>query len=123
MKIIFSGDICFRGLLFDDAQKCEKALEDVLPRFKSSDFRIANPETPMADSRKHMPIKKSGSNIISSKDNITFLKVLGIDAVTLTARKDTRFITKSPYFTAWVIFSSKAQKKEQEQILGTMAIR
>ena len=83
MKIIFTGDICFRDLSFDDAQKCKSALEDVLPRFKNSDFIIANLETPMADPGKHKPIKKSGPNIISLPHNITFLKILGVDAVTL----------------------------------------
>ena len=64
MKILFTGDINFRGLLLD-SEKSEKIISSVKPYFEKSDFNIVNLETPLADKEKHAPIEKSGPNLIS----------------------------------------------------------
>ena len=81
MKILFTGDINFRGLLLD-SEKSEKIISSVKPYFEKSDFNIVNLETPLADKEKHAPIEKSGPNLISPPENIVYLNTLGVDVVT-----------------------------------------
>ena len=83
MKLIFTGDINFRGLEGVDYEKCREIISEVKPYFEKCDFSIVNLETPLADKEKHIPIYKSGPNLISSPENIVFLKALGIDATSL----------------------------------------
>lgn len=83
MKILFTGDINFRGkenLTFEESQKI---LAQVLPYANEVDFVIPNLECPLADIDKHEPIKKSGPNLICDLENICFLKALNAEAVTL----------------------------------------
>lgn len=83
MKILFTGDINFRGIVNPTYERCRGVFEEVLPYFNSADFRILNLETPLADKDKYPPIKKSGPNLICDPENIVFLKTLGADLCTL----------------------------------------
>lgn len=83
MKLIFTGDINFRGFELLDFASCAEILSEVKPYFENVDFRVVNLETPLADKAKHAPIYKSGPNLISSPENIVFLKALGADIATL----------------------------------------
>lgn len=83
MKLLFIGDINFRGkehLTFEEA-KC--ILSEVQPYLDMADFRIPNLETPLADKNKQQPIKKSGPNLVCHPGNIMFLQALGASAVIL----------------------------------------
>lgn len=81
MKLLFTGDINFRGKDNVTFEESEKILTEVLPYAKKSDFVIPNLECPLADKEKHKPIKKSGPNLICAPENICFLKALNTDAV------------------------------------------
>ena len=83
MKLLFTGDINFRGKDNVTFKESEKILTEVLPYAKKSDFVIPNLECPLADKEKHKPIKKSGPNLICAPENICFLKALNTDAVTI----------------------------------------
>lgn len=83
MKLLFTGDINFRGFSELNLQMCDDILVEVLPYFESVDFRIVNLETPLADKEKHTPIKKSGPNLICAPSNILLLETLNIDVCTL----------------------------------------
>ncbi|MGM9626032.1 MAG: CapA family protein, partial [Eubacteriales bacterium] len=83
MKLIFTGDLNFRGYRQITEAQCSDILGDVLPYVRDADFRIVNLETPLADEKHHTPIKKSGPNLISAPENVIFLQALGADAVTL----------------------------------------
>ena len=61
MKLLFTGDINFRGLKEPIPETCADTLAEVLPYFNKADFKIANLETPLADKAKHSPIKISSS--------------------------------------------------------------
>ena len=83
MKLLFTGDINFRGLTEPSTETCTDILAEVLPYFEKVDFRIVNLETPLADKERHMPIKKSGPNLICNPSNVLFLKTLHTDVCTL----------------------------------------
>lgn len=83
MKILFTGDINFRGLDPLDLKASEKIISEVKPYFDSADFRVVNLEEPLADKEKYSPIYKSGPNLIDSSENIVFLKALGAYAASL----------------------------------------
>ena len=83
MKLLFTGDINFRGLSEPTSKMCSDILAEVLPYFERSDFRIINLETPLANKEKHTPIKKSGPNLICAPNNILFLETLHTDVCTL----------------------------------------
>ena len=83
MKLLFTGDINFRGLPEPNPEMCADILAEVLPYFEMADFRIVNLETPLADKEKHTPIKKSGPNLICDPSNILFLETLNVDVCTL----------------------------------------
>ena len=61
MKLLFTGDINFRGLKEPTPETCADTLAEVLPYFNKADFKIANLEPPLADKAKHSPIKISSS--------------------------------------------------------------
>lgn len=83
MKLLFTGDINFRGLSEPNSKMCSDILAEVLPYFEKADFRIINLETPLANKEKHTPIKKSGPNLICAPNNILFLETLHTDVCTL----------------------------------------
>lgn len=58
MKLLFTGDINFRGLEDIDYDKSSKILSDVMPYIKSVDFVIPNLECPLGDKNIYTPIKK-----------------------------------------------------------------
>ena len=74
MKLLFTGDINFRGLAEPSPKMCTEVFAEVLPYFEKTDFRIVNLETPLADKENHTPIKKSGPNLICDPKNILFLE-------------------------------------------------
>ena len=83
MRILFTGDINFRGKENLTFEESKEILTDILPITKEVDFIIPNLECPLADMKKHKPIKKSGPNLICAPENICFLKALNTDAVTI----------------------------------------
>ena len=83
MKLLFTGDINFRGLAKPSPAICTDILAEVIPYFDKADFRIVNLETPLADKDNHTPIKKSGPNLICDQENILFLDTLHTDVCTL----------------------------------------
>ena len=83
MKLLFTGDINFRGKENLTFEESEGILSDVLPYTKDADFVIPNLECPLADADRYKPIKKSGPNLICNPENICFFKALNADAVTL----------------------------------------
>ncbi len=83
MKLLFTGDICFEGKGILSEEDVRGILKNVMPVVRAVDFCIPNLETPLADKEKHTPIKKSGPNLISPKENAVFLSEMGAHAVTL----------------------------------------
>lgn len=83
MKILFTGDINFRGLENINSEMSEQILTEVMPYLKKSDYVIPNLECPLGDREKYKPIKKAGPNLISPENGISFLKVMNAYAVTL----------------------------------------
>ena len=83
MKLLFTGDVNFRGkdeLTFEESKTIISQMQSFLD---SVDFRIVNLECPLGDETKYEPIKKAGPNLICSERNLPFLKVFHADAVTL----------------------------------------
>jgi poly-gamma-glutamate synthesis protein (capsule biosynthesis protein) len=83
MKILFTGDINFRGHDALNFEKSKEILSELSPYLSSVDYRIPNLETPLAYRNKHEPIKKSGPNLICAPENIVFLKAFGADGVAI----------------------------------------
>ncbi len=83
MKLIFTGDINFRGKGVVTKEESKSILSEVMPYLDKVDFVIPNLECPLGNEEKYEPIYKSGPNLISSPENITFLKALGADVCTL----------------------------------------
>ena len=83
MKLLFLGDVNFRGHENLKYEESKDILSEVQPYLDRVNFRIANLETPLADKNKYKPIKKSGPNHIYNSENVVFLKALNADAVTL----------------------------------------
>ena len=83
MKLLFTGDINFRGIDNLDYDKSLEILNDIIPYTKSVDFVIPNLECPLGNKEDYMPIKKAGPNLICPKNCISFLKVMNTYAVTL----------------------------------------
>ena len=42
MKLLFTGDINFRGLSEPNSKMCSDILAEILPYFERADFRIIN---------------------------------------------------------------------------------
>jgi len=83
MKILFTGDINFRGQTNLDFEKSKIILSEVLPFVQNADFVIPNLESPLANREKHKPIYKSGPNLIGSTKHVCFLNALRANVVTL----------------------------------------
>lgn len=83
MRILFTGDINFRGREDLTKEASEEILSELKPYLAKVDFRIPNLETPLAQKNKYEPIKKSGPNLICPPENIIFLKAFQADGVTL----------------------------------------
>ena len=83
MKLLFTGDLNFRGIENLDYDKSLEILNDIIPYTKSVDFVITNLECPLGNEDDYMPIKKAGPNLICSKNCISFLKAMNTYAVTL----------------------------------------
>ena len=83
MKILFTGDINFRGHTNLTLEKSKNILSEIIPIAKNSDYIIPNLECPLADHKKHKPIYKSGPNLIAGAENICFLKALHANVVML----------------------------------------
>lgn len=83
MKIMFTGDLNFRGIENLDSEKSKKILTDIIPYTEKVDFVIPNLECPLGNKEKYVPIKKAGPNLICSEECVSFLKALNTYAVTL----------------------------------------
>ncbi|MGI5825542.1 MAG: CapA family protein [Bacillota bacterium] len=85
MKLLFIGDINFRGQNILSYEKSKRLLEKVQPYLDMADFRISNLECVLVDGKnsKYSPIKKSGPHHAYAPENICFLKALQADVVTL----------------------------------------
>lgn len=83
MKLLFTGDINFRGIETLDYGKALKILKDVKPYTDGADFVIPNLECPLGEKDEFSPIKKAGPNLICSESGMHFLKAMNTYAVTL----------------------------------------
>lgn len=83
MKLLFTGDINFRGVENIDYDKSIEILKDITPYTADVDFVIPNLECPLGDEKKFTPIKKAGPNLICNESGISFLKAMNTYAVTL----------------------------------------
>lgn len=83
MKLLFTGDVNFRGIESISTKKSNNIISELIPYLQSVNYRILNLETPLADKEMHTPIKKSGPNLICPPENISFLKSFDADGVTL----------------------------------------
>lgn len=83
MKIIFTGDLSFRGVEHPSREQAECAFAELLPVFASADLRVVNLETPLADRNRYQPIPKSGPNLIGAQENIVYPEALHTDLCTL----------------------------------------
>ncbi len=83
MKLLFTGDVNFRGQSGLTYEKSLDILSEVMPYAEAADFVIPNLECPLADEKKYTPIKKAGPNLICAPENICFLKAMGAYAVTM----------------------------------------
>lgn len=83
MKLLFTGDINFRGIENLDYNQSLEILKDIIPYTQSADFVIPNLECPLGDKVSFTPIKKAGPNLISPENGVSFLKAMNSYAVTL----------------------------------------
>lgn len=83
MKLLFTGDINFRGIENLDYDKSHKILKDITPYTEGADFVIPNLECPLGNETDYAPIKKAGPNLICHENGISFLKAINAYAVTL----------------------------------------
>lgn len=83
MKLLFTGDINFRGIENPDSAKAMDILGEVTPYIQNVDFVIPNLECPLGDREDYTPIKKAGPNLICPESGLSFLKAMNAYAVTL----------------------------------------
>lgn len=84
MKILFTGDVTFQEASFvTDTDKTNEIIAEVKPVFDSVDVRSVNLETPFANKEDCKPIQKSGPNITSNPETVSFLKTLNVDFTTI----------------------------------------
>lgn len=83
MKLLFTGDVNFRGIEKLDYNKSLEILRDITPYTQSADFVIPNLECPLGDETSYSPIKKAGPNLICSESGASFLKAMNTYAVTI----------------------------------------
>lgn len=83
MKLLFTGDINFRGIENLNYDKSLEILKDITPYTQSVDFVIPNLECPLGNAEDYTPIKKAGPNLICSETGVSFLKAMNTYAVTL----------------------------------------
>lgn len=83
MKILFTGDVCFKEQQEMDAALAKRVLSELKPVLDSADFRVMNLETPLAPKVVGKPIVKSGPAIIGRPENLAFLTEAGCDLAVL----------------------------------------
>lgn len=83
MKLLFTGDVNFRGKDSLTLEESKAILSQVQPYLDSVDFRIVNLECPLGCINEYKPILKAGPNLICSERNLPFLKAFNANAVTL----------------------------------------
>ena len=83
MKLLFSGDINFRGLDGLDYVRSQEMVADILPYVESVDYTVYNIECAMGNVAEHKPIEKGAPCLMSAPENICFLQAMRTDAVTL----------------------------------------
>ena len=83
MKLLFTGDVCFKYQPELDETMAKAALENLLPIFRQADYRVMNLETPLCPEGIGAPIEKSGPNIVGRPENAAFLTVAGCDCAIL----------------------------------------
>ena len=95
LKILFTGDVCFKVQHEMDENMAQSVLAECLPVFESADLRVMNLETPLAPEGMGEPIPKAGPNIIGRPQNLGFLKAAGCDCAAL-ANNHTRDFGHEP---------------------------
>ena len=95
LKILFTGDVCFKEQQDMDRETAEKVLADCMPVFESADIRVMNLETPLAPEGMGEPIPKAGPNIMGRPKNLGFLQAAGCDCAAL-ANNHTRDFGHEP---------------------------
>ena len=83
MKIIFTGDVCFKEQHEMNETLAGKVLAGLKPVLDSADLRVMNLETPLAPEGVGAPIVKSGPAIIGRPENLGFLTAAGCDIAVL----------------------------------------
>ena len=83
MKILFTGDICFKYQPDLDTGMAKNALADLLPTLQAADYRVMNLETPLCPEGVGEPIMKSGPNLVGRPENVAFLTTAGCDCAVL----------------------------------------
>ena len=84
MKIIFTGDVCFKEQHDMNATLARKVLSGLKPALDLADCLVMNLETPLAPEGVGEPIVKSGPAIIGRPENLVFLTEAGCDIVVLS---------------------------------------
>ncbi len=83
MKILFTGDVCFKYQNDLTREASAKILAPMKDIFASVDYRVMNLETPLAPEGCGEAIVKSGPNIIGRPQNLAFLTEAGCDLAVL----------------------------------------
>lgn len=83
MKILFTGDICFREQMEMDGALARQVLAPMQSILAAADYRVMNLETPLAPEGVGAPIPKSGPAIIGRPQNAAFLTAAGCDLAVL----------------------------------------
>lgn len=83
MRLLFTGDVNFRGKGILTFTESKDILKEVMPYFDAADFRIMNLETPLARIEECEPLPKSGPNLICEPENIAFLEAANVDVATM----------------------------------------
>lgn len=81
MNILFGGDISFHYLkTYPGDEKVKEITKEVKPLFDRADFRMLNLENVFGE-KAYDPVVKSGPNLISSGEFISFIKELNPQVV------------------------------------------
>lgn len=99
MKLLITGDVCFKNQHEVNAESAAKILAPILPFFEAADYRVMNLETPLAEEGVGAPILKSGPNIIGRPRNIGLLTTAHCDCAVLANNHTKDFGEEALYST------------------------
>ena len=82
MKLIICGDFVTAGRGMDAVRNSTALSSEVVELLEEADFSIVNLEAPVADAS-DSPIRKVGPHLRTSLETLKYLKLCGVDVVTL----------------------------------------